>query len=184
MQADRPSPGGFVCVGQVCAPHGLHGAVRVSSATEDPEALLAFSQFYGASTQPLLGPGRLLFSEGPRTFVLKFGEIPDRTAAEALKGQFLYVPRADLPEALEETFYYADLIGLPVRGADQKSLGTLLSIQNFGAGDLLEIQPLDGSQDSFYLPFRKEYVPTVCLPKDGVEGFLIIDPPVWRDGDD
>ena len=78
-------------------------------------------------------------------------QVQTRDQAEALRGLKLYIPRADLPAPDDDEFYVTDLIGLCVETADGKALGTVKAVQDFGAGDLLEIQPPQGP--SWYLPF-------------------------------
>jgi 16S rRNA processing protein RimM len=95
-------------------------------------------------------------------------EVADRDQAEALKGLELYVPRAALPTPDEDEFYLADLVGLRAVSAAGKELGRVKSVQNFGAGDLMEIQPEDGP--SWWLPFTDEAVPEVKI----AEGVVVI----------
>ncbi|MEI9903163.1 MAG: ribosome maturation factor RimM [Asticcacaulis sp.] len=88
-------------------------------------------------------------------------EAPDRTAAERLVNLKLYVPRADLPEPDEDEYYITDLIGMAVVDTVGQPVGRVTSVDNFGAGDLLDIKPAEGA--SFYLLFTAENVPEVRL---------------------
>jgi len=99
--------------------------------------------------------------------------IDDRNAADALRNVKLYIPRERLPQPPdEETFYHADLIGLAVEGADGSLLGTVVTLHNFGAGDLLEIaRPSAGA--TVLLPFTKAVVPVIDLER----GRLVVNPP-------
>lgn len=97
--------------------------------------------------------------------------IQDRNAAEALRGTELYTTRDKLPVIEDDDlFYYEDLIGMTVIDSDGVHIGSVLAVQNYGAGDLLEIAPIKGN--TFLLPFTKENVPdiseesiTVCVPE-------------------
>ena len=89
--------------------------------------------------------------------IARFAEVADRTAAEALRGTMLTVPRADLPPLEEGEFYHADLIGLPVVTPDGTSIGRVAAVENFGAGDVVEIERPDGK--TFMVPLRPEAVP-------------------------
>lgn len=82
--------------------------------------------------------------------------VTDRTAAERLRGTELWLPRDRLPETKEGEHYYADLIGKTVINSEGKDMGKVAAVHNFGAGDLLDIQPQAGK--SFYLPFAGEYI--------------------------
>ena len=84
--------------------------------------------------------------------VVRFAEIGDRNGAEALRGQLLTVDRADLPPLEEGEYYHADLIGLPCVGPEGEPLGTVVAVENFGAGDLLEIETSTGKRS--LVPFR------------------------------
>ena len=84
--------------------------------------------------------------------IARFAEIPDRNAAEALRGTQLAVPRAELPPLAEGEYYHADLLGLACLGPDGAALGTVVAVENFGAGDLLEIEKPDGKRS--LIPFQ------------------------------
>jgi 16S rRNA processing protein RimM len=109
--------------------------------------------------------------------VARLKGVDDRNAAEALRGLKLYIPRDALPEPEEDEFYLADLIGLSVETADGQVLGKVKTVQDFGAGDLLEIQPKAGA--SWWLPFTKEAVPEVRL----ADGKVIAAPPETVEGE-
>jgi len=165
MASDR------VCVAQIGAPHGVRGEVRFWIFTEDPMAVTRYgpletedgSQRFEIET---LRPGK-------RFFVARLRGIADRAAAERLNNVGLYVPREKLPPPEdEETFYHADLIGLTAVNRQGETIGTVLAVQNFGAGDLLEIQPAGGGA-SVMLPFTKAAVPNI----DVAAGRVVIDPP-------
>jgi 16S rRNA processing protein RimM len=98
--------------------------------------------------------------------VVRAKEVETRDQAEALRGLKLYIPRDRLPEPEEDEFYVTDLIGLAVQSPDGEALGTIRSVQDFGAGDLLEVQPPEGGA-TWYLPFTREAVPEVRIA-DGV----------------
>ena len=84
-----------------------------------------------------------------------------REQAEALRGLRLYIPRDVLPEPDEDEFYVTDLIGMEVRGLEGDVLGHVKSVRDFGAGDLLEVQPPSG--ESWWLPFTTDAVPEVRM---------------------
>jgi len=149
----------LVCVAVIVGGHGVHGAVKVKSFTAVPEDFTAYGPLLGEDGAVILTP------KNPRgvgkNFTMRSPEITTREMAESLKGTQLFVPRANLPEAAEDDFYYADLIGLDVKSIDGKRVGTVRAVHEFGAGDMLEIQPKEGQ--SFYHPFTKAGVPKVDL---------------------
>ena len=91
--------------------------------------------------------------------IATLAEVRDRTAAEALKGTRLYVPRERLPQPDEDEFYAADLVGLRVELADGSAFGTVAAVFDFGAGDVLEVARPDGRPEM--LPFTRTCVPVV-----------------------
>ena len=93
------------------------------------------------------------FNDGALTLVslrlpgiARFAEVPDRSAAEALRGTVLTVPRAALPPLGEGEYYHADLIGLPVADDGGTRVGHVAAVENFGAGDILDIEKADGKR--------------------------------------
>ena len=103
-----------------------------------------------------------LRDDGKGGAIASFAEVPDRTAAEKLRGTALTVPRSALPPLEEGEYYHADLIGLPAVSTDGEALGTCIAVDNFGAGDVLEIQrpSVDGKPGKkFMVPMRAEAVP-------------------------
>jgi 16S rRNA processing protein RimM len=95
--------------------------------------------------------------------VARFAGIADRNAAERLKNTELFVSRERLPATGEDEFYHADLIGLAAVAPSGRAIGTVIAVHNFGAGDLLEIQPEQG--DSFMLPFTETTVPEIDVTR-------------------
>ena len=145
-------------LGVIVGAIGVRGEVRVKTFTETPEALGHY--------------GPLSDETGKRSFkvkglrqakagaAVKLQGINDRNAAEALKGTQLCVPRTALGETDDEdTFFHVDLIGLKAEDEDGKALGTVQAVQNFGAGELIDIRLQDGT--SVLVPFTKEAVPLV-----------------------
>lgn len=161
-------------VAQVGAAHGVRGEMKVTTFTADPMALVDYRDLMRQDGSPAL----TIVSARPVKggIVCKAKGVEDRNAAEALRGLKLYIDRASLPEPEEDEFYLADLIGLAVETAAGEVLGKVKTVQDFGAGDLLEIQPRAGA--TWWLPFTREAVPEIRLadrkiiavPPEMVEG--------------
>jgi 16S rRNA processing protein RimM len=120
-----------VVLAAVTGAHGAAGEVRLKLFTDHLKRYRSFND--GAFTLTSL-------REGTNGAIARFAEIPDRNAAEALRGTELTVPRSALPPLEEGEYYHIDLIGLPVRTEDGEPAGTVIAVENFGAGDLLEIE--------------------------------------------
>lgn len=180
--------GGHVCLGVVVGAHGIRGAVRVKSFTADPEDVAAYgpvSTEDGARSWPIRATGS---AKGVVICALK--GVDDRTAAEALKGVRLYVPRAALPLPDDaDEFYHADLVGLTVEQEDGVRLGTIRAVHDFGAGDMLEVAPApDAASRPLMIPFTRAAVPVVDLTGGRVvvaalPGLLDPAPPEGGDAD-
>ncbi|MDF2095408.1 ribosome maturation factor RimM [Aquibaculum arenosum] len=159
-----------ICLAAVVGPHGVRGLVRIKAFTEDPESVAAYgplSDEAGARQYTLRLKGQV-----KGLLLAEVEGVRDRDAAEALRGLRLYVPRSALPPPEDpEEFYHADLIGLRVETAEGTDLGRVVAVQDFGAGDLLEIEGEDGSRS--HLPFTRQVVPQVDL----AAGRLVAEPP-------
>jgi 16S rRNA processing protein RimM len=171
------SPDGKLCLGRITGAHGLKGEVRVESYTAAPEDIAAYGPLSDESGARSFKFASLrMVKDG--NIVARLASVPDRAAAESLRGVRLFVRREDLPAPADDEWYYADLIGLKALTADGELIGEVASIQNFGAGDLLEIRLVENIKTTF-VPFT-----TQCVPQVDVKlGLLVINPP-WRHAED
>ncbi len=158
-----------VCVGMIVGAHGVRGAVRVKSFTQEPGDVAA----YGALTDESGAKRYALKPVGAvRGVILAEVEgVADRNAAEALRGVRLYVERGRFPRLGANQFYHTDLIGLAAESADGAALGRVRAVDNYGAGDVIEIALAGGG--SAVLPFNRRTVPVVDL----AAGRIVVDPP-------
>lgn len=159
--ADADTGAERVLLGRVNAAQGLRGEVRVTSFTEDPESLGAYGPLTDAG-------GRSFTVEALRVIkgsllAVRLSGVPDRSAAEALKGTEFYVDKSRLPATAEGEWYYEDLVALRAETADGQAIGEVVAVHNYGAGDLIEIR-LAGSRQTTYVPFTEAAVPTVDVP--------------------
>ena len=165
-----------ICVARIGAAHGVRGAVKLWTFTEDPFAVKEY--------------GPLTTRDGARQFevthvreakdhlVATFKGVASREDAERLNGIELYIAREKLPETDDDEYYHADLIGLAAVNAANEPLGRVVAIHNFGAGDIIEIAPPHGS--TMLLPFTNAVVATVDLKG----GRVVIELPREIEGDD
>jgi 16S rRNA processing protein RimM len=165
-----------ICVAKIGAAHGVHGAVRLWTFTEDPFAVKRY--------------GPLSTKDGTRRFeittaraakghlVATLKGVTTRDEAERLNGLELYVAREKLPKADEGEYYHADLIGLAAVTEAGEPIGRLIAIHNFGAGDIIEIAPSQGA--TMLLPFTNAVVPIV----DIAGGRVVIELPGEIEGDE
>jgi 16S rRNA processing protein RimM len=150
----------LILVGRVAGAFGIKGEVRITSFTAEPLALVDYKTLLREDGTPglTLTGGRV--AKGG--VVARAKEIETREQAEAARGLQLFIPRALLPPPEDEDeFYVADLIGMTVVSGEGDLLGRVRSVRDFGAGDLLEVEPPAG--ESWWLPFTKDAVPELRL---------------------
>ena len=148
--ADASRP---VTLAAIAGAHGVRGEVRLKLFGEGAEALRAFSVFDAGDRRLTLKSVR----PANQGAVATFAEVTDRSAAEALRGTLLTVPRSALPPLGEGEYYHHDLLGLPCVSTDGSVVGEVVAIDNFGAGDILEIAKPDGKR--FMVPMNARAVP-------------------------
>lgn len=160
-----------VCMGIVGAPHGVRGAVRIKSFTNDPGAIAGYGALEDEGGTRRFSLRVLGEAKGDGMVIAELSGVADRDRAEALRGMRLYAPRAVLPATAEDEFYHADLVGLAVGLDDGSELGKIIAVHDFGAGDVIEIERAEGPP--VLVPFTRAAVPVV----DIAGGRVVIDPP-------
>jgi 16S rRNA processing protein RimM len=136
-----------VALAAIAGAHGIRGEVRLKLFGEGLASLTGHKEV-SAGDRTLT----LLSVRDSKQPIARFAEIADRAGAEALRGTLLTVPRSALPPLAADEYYHADLIGLACVTAAGTLLGHVVAVENFGAGDLLEIRKPDGRVAM--LPFR------------------------------
>ena len=147
MAEDKP-----VTLAAIIGAHGVTGEVRLKLFGEGVASLRAHKAFNDGALSL-----KALRDDGKGGAIARFAEVPDRTAAEKLRGTMLTVPRNALPPLGEGEYYHADLIGLPAVSDAGQALGHVIAVENFGAGDVIEIQKPDGKH--FMVPMNSHAVP-------------------------
>jgi len=173
-----PPPSRLVLLGVFGAAQGVRGEVRIKSFTDDPRAIGGY--------------GPLTDRTGKRAFVIealrplrddmlvaRLTGVATRDAAEALTGLEIFAPRERLPPPGADEFYYDDLIGLAAVTRAGDSLGRVVGLNNYGAGDILEIAP-EGGGETLLLAFTK----AVAVEIDFTAGRIVVEPPLVIDAED
>ena len=169
-----PDSGKRVCLGLIIGASGVHGEVKIKPYTGAPEDVGAYGSVdlvAEAETGGATGVEISIVRAAKDAVIARLEGVEDRDAAEALKGHELYVDRALLPGEEEDEFYHADLIGLTALDLGGATLGTVLAVYDFGAGEMLEVSLAAGGVAM--LPFTLEAVPQVLIS----EGHIVVDPP-------
>lgn len=152
----------FLAIGQLRRPHGVRGEMQMALYTDFPERLQVGKQvFLGERHAPV----RIRSLRMHRTVMLiAFEEYPDRTAAEVLRNQVVYIQSAALPELPEGEFYQHELLGMQVETDQGRRLGVIEEILETGANDVLLIRG-DG-QEEYLLPFIDDVVLEIDMEND------------------
>ncbi len=165
----------LVCIGQIINVHGVKGAVKIKSYLSNPMDIGSFESVTDQKQKRLFKIKALNQKQG--IVLARIQGIETRDEAETLKGISLYIERAQLPKEKADEYYYCDLIGLTVYNQG-KVFGKVLSVENFGAGDIINIQlsngkvfPFDFSNATFPVVSVKDGYMEICLPI-GLEGVL------------
>jgi len=137
-----------VALAAVAGAHGVKGEVRLKLFSDSAASLALHENVYvGGALR------RLLFArDGGKTAIAKFEGVADRSAAETLRGSLVEVDRSELPALEAGEYYHADIVGLPCVDRQGRPVGTVAAVENFGAGDLLEVQSPNGKRS--LIPFR------------------------------
>ena len=152
-----------VALAAVAGAHGVKGEVRLKLFSDSAAGLASQKKVYVGGVERRLLDAR----EGGKAAIARFEGISDRSAAEALRGQLVELDRSVLPPLEEGEYYHADLIGLPCVDRDGEGVGTVVAVENFGAGDLLEVE-IPGGRRSL-IPYREGIA-------DFQDGRIVLDP--------
>ena len=171
MPADR------ICIAKFGAAHGVRGEIRLWPFTEEPLSVASYGPLQTADGKRRFEIASLRAAKDH--LVVRIKGVDTRNDAETLNGLELFVARDKLPATADGEFYHADLIGLAAVTADDRPLGRIVAVHNFGAGDIIEIASGNGSETKL-LPFTDAVVPTVDL----ANARAVIVPPDEVEGDD
>lgn len=152
-----------IALAAVAGAHGVKGEIRLKLFSDSIESLSRHEQVYVGGVERRL----LSVRDGGNTAVARVEGVSDRSAAEALRGSLIQVDRSALPPLEEGEYYHADLIGLPAVDAEGNGVGTVAAVENYGAGDLLEIEDAKGRRS--LISFREGIA-------DLKDGRIVLDP--------
>jgi 16S rRNA processing protein RimM len=170
-------PGDAIEVGRIAGAWGVKGGFRVQPYAKDPQALFSSKRWFLLPDVPRPGqPQRAAAAPLPSLLriqqarehgddiVATAHDVDDRTAAEALRGARIFVPRSSFPTAASDEFYWIDLIGLQVRNREDRLLGTVTGLLDTGAHSVLQVRPTDDPDAAERLiPFVDAYIDRVDL---------------------
>lgn len=174
----KPEKDKLIAVGVLRGAHGVRGEVRVKSFTSEPEALFGYGPLLDEAGAVLVTPKSA--RPGKDHFIVRPKEIRQKEEWDALRGQLVHVRRSALPAAEEGEFYLEDLAGLEVYTGEGSPAGRVRAVQNFGSGDLLEIE-ITGNPSTVFVPFTLADVPVVDL---GARRIVVPDLARWASAEE
>ena len=151
-----------IALAAVAGAHGIKGEVRLKLFSDGIDSLRQSKKLYVAGVER-----KLVTVRDGKTAVARFEGVADRGAAEALRGSLVEIDRAALPPLAEGEYYHADIIGLPVVDRAGSAIGAVVAVENYGAGDLLEVELMDG---------RKSLIAFKSGIADLEDGRIVLDP--------
>jgi 16S rRNA processing protein RimM len=159
----------YICLGAIAGAQGIKGEVRVKSFTANPVDVASYGEVLGDNGQTYRLKAK---HETQGIVVVAIDGVTDRNAAEAMKGIKFYIKRDQLPELSQNDYYHADLLGLRLEDRAGNLIGHIISVEDFGAGDVVEVKDANGKTD-LCLPFTASIFPEVDLQK----GVAIVELP-------
>ena len=151
-----------VALAAVAGAHGVKGEVRLKLFADSIDSLTAHDRMFVGGE-----PRKIAVRAGGKTAIARIDGVADRTAAESLRGSLVEVERDALPPLEEGEYYHADLIGLTCFSPNGETIGSVVAVENFGAGDLLDIELVSGK--TALIPFRDGIA-------DLVDARIVLDP--------
>ena len=148
-----------ICIGKISCAHGIKGQVKLASYTEIPEEIFEFpKKFFGSNNTPI---SFVKIGISKNQFIAQIDGINNRTQAEQLRGEEIFIDRNDLPELTKDSgFYIEDLVNCKVY-SNESLIGTIQSIENFGAGDIVSIK--DENNKEIMLPFTDDFIRNIDI---------------------
>jgi 16S rRNA processing protein RimM len=161
----------MILLAVIAQAHGIQGAVKLKAFTQDPANVVAYGPLHDEQGREY--SLKLIRVSPDGGLIVAIKGIEDRNQAEALRGTKLYIERSQLPDLSEEEFYHSDLIGLKVQDLQDQDIGRVCAVNNYGAGDFLEI--VDSDHHHYTVTFTRQAVPIIQLPEKGREGMIKVD---------
>ncbi len=160
MQQQINSVSSYIKVGVIVGAHGIRGAIKIKSFTTKPWDINKYGRLYNSDQSTIFDIKITAIIK--TNLLVRIKGVDDRTAADTMIGTKLYIKKENLPTTNENEYYYCDLVGMYVINQNGQAYGYVVSVQNFGAGDILEIQQINSNKRVMH-SFKNEIFPQVDL---------------------
>ena len=158
------SPNHFIQVGKIGRPKGTKGLLRLHCYLNDDRDINQFKSFY-LEDESIIKLKLVSFDKkGPIVFI---NDIDNRTNAEIFVNKNIYLKKEELQPTDDNEFYFHDLEGLDVIDNKNEIVGKVISVVNFGAGDLLEILFLKSNKNEFFR-FTEQNFPSINIKEKNI----------------
>ena len=158
----------FIHIGTFGKPLGLKGEISITMLTNTLNSFYKLRPFFDEDQSTILNLQLLRMSKG--SIVAKLKNHITRTSVDQLYLKKIFAYRKKLPKTKTSEYYVIDLLDCKVKLQNSKVLGHINRIDNFGAGDLINVKPLKGKD--FYVPMNKDNVISINLKKH----IIVINP--------
>lgn len=170
----------YIFIGVITGPFGIEGGIRFKNFADSQNLLNSYKVFYNKEGSQEFKVKKIRWDKKD-TFIIYFDRVMSRTEAEKIKGQKLYIKSSQLNDLQEEEYYHYHLIGLEIFDNENKKIGVVEKITDYGSGDLLEIL-VDNTNSLILIPFNKRFVQEIQLEqhrmivdKEDIEQFLTLN---------
>lgn len=155
-----------VCLGKITGAHGIKGLVKLLPYGDDVSLLETISPIFTGKTSEKTIALALKNQQG-KHMLAQIQGVNDRNMAENIRGTELWVERSSLPDTDEDEFYFEDLLGMTALTSDEQKIGRVQSVEDFGAGTILDIAAISG--DDFMIPFCADTIGKVDIEQKTIE---------------
>lgn len=158
----------LINIGKITKPHGIKGDAKLMSYSQNPADIFNYACLYDENLNKYNIKKKSLISEN--YFIVSVNGCVNRNYIEEIAGLNLYINHDMLEAVAEDEYYHQDLKGLELFDQDKKPYGKIVNVENFGAGDILEVKIPD-AKDTSYLPFQDEFIIEINIEK----GYILYD---------
>lgn len=154
-------PVGYMAVGMIIGPHGLRGEVKVEVHSDYPARFDPGNRLWVGQTLEAME----ILSSRPHKgqMLVMLSGVADRTEAEELRGEWLFIHEEEAADLEEDTYFVHDIIGMAVETAEGRPLGVVKDILFTGANEVYIITPPDAPDRELLLPAIADVIQQVDL---------------------